>query len=285
MRIRSATGPERIVICRECGLIYLNPRWTVDRYREFYQKEYRDVVGVGTGDAEHRLHLKESSRRGSHIVAFCRDYVSRDDTILEIGSGNGGILWAFKLAGYENVLGIEPNVSESEFTRRVLGIRCTTGMLEDASIPDGSLAFTMIAASVDHLQDPFGYFRTIHALTKPGGLLYVDGYDALAAMKRGQCAAKMDHCYYYTPETMTALLARSGWDVVKFDTFNTFRGVPSQRRYWDVWDGAGMHILARKVEPHDEMPSKQWASSAVSAALRSRSVLSRASRAAARLFA
>ena len=32
--------PTYVVICKTCGLVYLNPRWSDERYRKFYSDEY-----------------------------------------------------------------------------------------------------------------------------------------------------------------------------------------------------------------------------------------------------
>lgn len=33
---------QNVVICKTCGLVYLNPRWTKDRYDQYYSREYYD---------------------------------------------------------------------------------------------------------------------------------------------------------------------------------------------------------------------------------------------------
>ena len=42
---RSAYGiPLNTVICNRCGLIYHNPRMTLEGFKKFYEHDYRDLI-------------------------------------------------------------------------------------------------------------------------------------------------------------------------------------------------------------------------------------------------
>jgi hypothetical protein len=78
----------------------------------------------------------------------------------------------------------------------------------------------VLCQTVDHLLDVTGTLHRLHDLISPGGVFFVDIVDFRAAYLRNgsvEAAVKIDHPYYLTEATMTAYLARAGFDVVRAD--------------------------------------------------------------------
>lgn len=105
--------PLQVVLCKKCGLGYLNPRWNREGYLNFYKSEY---------DKYYRPHL---TKKGiTHEVAP-NAIIKRLEqnsaipsevlNILDIGSGAGGNLLAlgarFPTA---NLFAIEPSAESQE---------------------------------------------------------------------------------------------------------------------------------------------------------------------------
>ena len=238
----------KLVICNNCGLLYLNPRWTNARYVQFYQKEYRDLVGIPIDVLHQRELLQQMQLRGSRCLSFCHEFIGPNSKVLEVGCSNGGILRAFQFAGYKKLFGVEPNVAESQFARDNLGLRVVTGMLEDANFEPESFDLILIVASIDHFQDPLNYLQQMHKLSLPGGYLFVDAYDTLQLLKIGRLFVKMDHCYYFTAATLNRLLAKAGWETIKFERVPKF--APPQSLHGSPLNNfnVGIRFLLRKAE-------------------------------------
>jgi hypothetical protein len=78
----------------------------------------------------------------------------------------------------------------------------------------------VLCQTVDHLLDVAGTLHRLHDLISPRGVFFVDIVDFRAAYLRNasvEAAIKIDHPYYLTEATMTAYLARTGFDVVRAD--------------------------------------------------------------------
>lgn len=247
-KIRSNSHKQvKVVVCKRCGLIYLNPRWTCDTYDQFYKDEYRKSVGSKSDTCTQWSRYQKAKLRGSRWLSFCQNFVSTGAKVLDIGCSNGAMLQVFKYAGYD-VTGVEPGLAESQFGREILNLNIFTGTLKEAEFEYETFDLILIIASIDHLQDPLATLKQLLKLCKPGGYLFIDTYDSLQLFRGNRFFPKMDHCYYYTAATIHSLVSRAGWEVVKLDKFSKF-SQPSDisnipHRYKDV----GVAILARKSE-------------------------------------
>jgi SAM-dependent methyltransferase len=230
----------------------LNPRWTEASYHDFYKSEYRKITTLPKleiSEFEQQWELVRGVQlRGSQVQEFCHSFIKPTDKVLEIGCSNGGILRSFQLAGYKNLFGVEPNVTESYFARESLGLNVFTGVLEDVHLSERDIDLILIVATIDHFLDPFGYLKNLRCLTRSGGYLYVDTADALEWIRCGLFIPKMDHAYYFTAEVMHSMLRRAGWEIVKFEAYNPFAYSINSRENWKRFDRVGIRFLARRCD-------------------------------------
>jgi SAM-dependent methyltransferase len=137
----------------------------------------------------------------------------------------------------------------------MLKLNIFTGALEDAEFDEESFNLILIIASIDHLLDPLDTLKRLLKLCKPGGYLFIDTYDSLRLLSEGMFFPKMDHCYYFTGDTIHSLVSTAGWEIVKFGRFTKFPqpfDFPNvSNRYKDIV----VSILARKSEV--KIPTQQ----------------------------
>ena len=247
-KIRSNTHKQvNVVVCKQCGLIYLNPRWTCDTYQQFYKDQYRKSVGSKSDLSTQWKRYQKAKLRGSRWLSFCHDFIGTGTKVLDIGCSNGGILQIFKYAGY-NVTGVEPGLAESQFGREVLKLNIFTGALEDAEFDEESFDLILIIASIDHLLDPLDTLKRLLKLCKPGGYLFIDTYDSFRLLSEGTFFPKMDHCYYFTGDTIHSLVSTAGWEIVKFERFSKFSQPFDFSNISNRYKDVVISVLARKSE-------------------------------------
>ena len=84
--------PCNVVICKNCGFSYLNPRWTKERYHTFYSKEYdtyyRPEVLKKNYKTDPYKAIKDIISRADSIFDFKKENIS----ILDVGTGMGDSL-------------------------------------------------------------------------------------------------------------------------------------------------------------------------------------------------
>ena len=102
-----------VCVCRFCGLVCLNPRMDEKGYMENFVKTYRkDLFGgyladdVDTGELYGKSIENPSAKK---VFNDLKEYLPNEAKILEVGCGAGEALILFKLGGFSNVMGIDPD--------------------------------------------------------------------------------------------------------------------------------------------------------------------------------
>jgi ubiquinone/menaquinone biosynthesis C-methylase UbiE len=211
--------PAQAHACSRCGLVFLNPRLTVEAYGRFYEGVYRPLVSAFHGrliDA----HTIQSEQReyAADRAEFLRPFVSPAlSTLLDIG-GSTGVVAAHvgREFGLKGTL-IDPAPLEVAEARR-FGLETITGFVEEHDFGDRRFDLVLVCQTVDHLLDIAGTLRRVRTLLTDRGRLFIDIVDFRAAYLRNrsiEAAVKIDHPYYLTESTMTAYLRRTGFEVLR----------------------------------------------------------------------
>lgn len=102
----------------------------------------------------------------------------RNASILEIGSGMGGLLVAFRLAGYDGVKGIEYNrdycrITELRARRNGVFVDLANGAAENLPYMDHSMDYVFCIDVLEHVRNPIAAIREMNRVLRPGGLAWV----------------------------------------------------------------------------------------------------------------
>jgi 2-polyprenyl-3-methyl-5-hydroxy-6-metoxy-1,4-benzoquinol methylase len=142
--------------------------------------------------------------------------------ILEVGSGDGVQLLAFKELGCE-ILGYEPS---STLTRAAesRGIPTIQGLFTPNSARQLPESFqradvVMLSYTFDHLPQPREFIAAARSILNPGtGLLVVEIHDLQKIFVRQEyCLFEHEHTVYLTTATAADLCAREGMTIIDFD--------------------------------------------------------------------
>ena len=134
--------------------------------------------------------------------------------VLEVGCGTGRIASYLRAALNWDVTGIEPNPDAAEAAREA-GLDVHTGTLEDYD-GDGLFDIVIVIHVLEHLTNPAASMKKIRELLKEGGKLVVAVPNAGSVERKlfGKYWDGWDiprHVYHYEPDSLTELLARSGF--------------------------------------------------------------------------
>lgn len=230
---RIDTPSTQVVACDRCGLVYLNPRlarladnFTMDEayLRKFYLPYYQDL-GILTPALE--LDAVENQRFHQDALAEMQPY--RDSNrVLDVGCAVGLFLAAARANGWE-CFGVEPSHHLGEYGRAHFGLSIVEGELAGAKFAPNSFDVITLWDVTEHLLDPMATYRLVHGLLRPGGLLMLrmPNWQSLAREMLGPNWEMFvtDHFYYFTPDTLRALLQQAGF-APKYVTANGL--VPSE---------------------------------------------------------
>jgi len=192
----------RLVACRRCGLVYMNPRdaHIVKLYREVVDKPYLESWEERA--VTFREHLKILSR-----------YNDAGRDLLDMGCYAGIFLDEAKKSGY-NAVGIEPSEWAADYAGRRTGAQVLCGSWDEVSVPEGSFNIVTMWDIVEHLEDPSACFKKVHGWLKKSGIVAVTthnikGWFALLMRKRYPWLMRF-HLYHFEPRTLSAMLSKNG---------------------------------------------------------------------------
>ena len=180
-----------------------------------YYEDYQYAVG-GSGMANRFMRLLAGNLVSKYFGG------QKGKTILEVGSGDGMQLLAFKELGCE-VLGYEPS---SSLTRAAesRGIPTIQGLFTPDSARRLPGAFqhpdaVILSYTFDHLPQPREFTAAARSILNPEtGVLVVEIHDLQKIFERQEyCLFEHEHTVYLTRATASALCAREGMTVIDFE--------------------------------------------------------------------
>lgn len=206
-----------VVRCRDCRLIYTNPRPAPESIGQFYPTDYRP----------HRRPRKmrmagTSSRLGRWTG---RTVPERDGSLpwvgqgrlLDFGCGGGSYMKRMADQGW-TVTGLDAAVGAVRQIQEELGLRALVGSLPHPELAPGSFDVITMWHSLEHVHQPLAILREAYRLLVPGGKLVVacPNIDSWAFRTFGPSWFGLDlprHLIHFTPDTMTAMLTAAGFVV------------------------------------------------------------------------
>lgn len=210
-----------IARCVTCGLVRATPRCPPEqiaaRYSaEYFWGEYLPSLGVVNGVVDEHF----IDARYAPWITLVSAAVGPAGRLLEIGSGAGLFAKAFARAGW-SVIGVEVNPAGAGFAREQLGLDVRSLYAEDLDVPPGSQDVVAMMDVIEHVPDPAATVATALRFLRPGGILLLQtpNLNALSRYALGTPWAVLspaEHLYYFTEDTLTRLLTKTGYRSVEF---------------------------------------------------------------------
>jgi len=205
-------GKFRLVRCRQCGLVYQNPRPAPPSFELIYPAEYGPYTpGLKEENALRRLDRRYGLRKRVNLVLKYQ----KTGTLCDIGCATGDFIEELgKRPGWK-ATGIEPNAQASAYARS-LGLDVRTGSIDEIDFPPASFDVISMWHVVEHLYDPAATFEKLRRWLKPGGIfiLTTPNLDCLDARLFGPYWAGFElprHFYVFSLDTLQQLLSARGY--------------------------------------------------------------------------
>jgi SAM-dependent methyltransferase len=166
-------GTFHFVTCESCGLVFQNPRVSLDHIREFYDDEYIAHRKTNWG-----LMNKAFDRAMIQLDAAKDRIVSRyvglntSSAVLDVGCGVGTFLQRVRQRYGAAVTGVDFKHLSSHPALQGTEFHCA--LFYEAALADRRFDVVTMWHFLEHDYDPMRSLRTAHHVLKPGGHLVVE---------------------------------------------------------------------------------------------------------------
>lgn len=207
--------PVNTYLCRQCGMMWTNPRMRQESLNRFYKQAYRSIY-VGQIQASDEF-FDTQVEQGQFIL----DYVSSDIpsrkplVVFDIGCGAGGMLLPFRDAGW-SVYGCDIGGNYLDRGRQA-GLVLEHGGSEVLT-KYGKADLVILSHVLEHLPDPDTTLQEIADLLVDDGFLYIEVpgiFNIHKTYKDFLLFLQNAHLYHFTLTTLHTLLARNSFQLMK----------------------------------------------------------------------
>lgn len=205
----------RLVRCRNCGLVYLNPRPKPEEISKYYLSDYYKAPEWDDPFS----FLKRS--KGALIEKFA----GKKGRILDIGCKRGELLVEMRKRGWETY-GTDISQEACDYTGKKLGfenIYCGGLLLLDLK-EDFFDAVTLFNV-LEHIYNPLETLKKIHRLLKNDGVLIINcpNFGAIQGSIFKDKWFVLDlprHLYQFTPDSLRNMAEKAGFQMKRFSHFS-----------------------------------------------------------------
>lgn len=202
------------VLCQGCGLVYHNP---------VVEDEDRAALGLSwrqlhTDQPINPRHLRRVQRRAAYQQDFLHALVQPGMQALEIGAGLGVLSDWLQQQGVA-VSGIEPDPQQAAYARKRYGLAIITGRFEDVELPTPTFDLILASHVIEHFPAPLDFLSRVRTRAAPEARLFLETPNILAPKVGPRRVFSLPHNFYFSPQTLTGLLLKGGWQVEKMRIF------------------------------------------------------------------
>jgi len=198
-----------IVKCKNCGLIYMNPR-DIDIEKVYENVTHDDYYLSSTLD---RISTCERDKEKMEKVIG----LGKGRRLLDVGCSYGLFMDVCKDVGWD-VYGCELSKIQYDYTKKKHKKIHNTEVSKSGFI-DNFFDVVTLFDVIEHLTSPTKFLKEVHKVIKPGGYFIactpnISSWQAKFFGKKWLNYARM-HIYYFTPKSLTKMLETNGFKVVR----------------------------------------------------------------------
>lgn len=208
------------VICKKCGLVYINPRKSEKEIEKYYKSKYREIYS-NTNKVTPKS-LEDCEQRAIQHIDYLREYLFDEIKILDIGCSAGNFLKLVK-ENYKHcdLNGIEANTNFSKYGRDVYNLNIFNGMLGKYKTKK---KFDLIYMShiLEHFESPSNALLKVNSLLNENGYLFIEVPTILYPYISLDFFFQDAHLFTFSPITLQNYLIKQDFSIIKMEQVGWF---------------------------------------------------------------
>ncbi len=225
--------PWNYVQCKNCALVYVNPRSKEHAVQKAYEKGgFMSWFKHKTYSRRNLANLKNIGgrlKRGETLMYEVAKY-KQGGRILDIGC-NRGFLLANAAAWGWDAYGIEIVSWKTKLVELELNVTIFNDRLRNIDQPFADKFFDAITMIdiIEHFHDPVEDLKEVHRILKDDGFLLINTPDYNSAWLRingdeWKFDKPEEHLYLYDRNTLKLMLEKIGFEIITFQLSKGFHG-------------------------------------------------------------
>ncbi len=243
-----------ILRCLRCGMMQIDPVPTAEQVRDYYSKPYRQGGFNARASLEHfpvdnLWYLSRGRALRQMAVRHVPAFAERPLRILEIGSGFGHVLWAFKEANEScQLFACEPDQRCRPFLRKCNATVFQSFVdpqesLDELMVSEGPFDLAVLSHVLEHPVSPVAFLSLMASLLGEDGHMLIEVPHTPLDETRWT-PNHAPHVSFFVKESLRACLEHAGGTV---DFIDTCGSILSSCR--SLWYRCFVRA-ARRVVPH-----------------------------------
>ena len=203
-----------VVQCMRCGAFYadnIEETMPLMHYYEMMSKYETEAFSVS----------QEALAEYGFAIGFLRGHIAPEQSIIDIGCGNGAMLHMLQEQGFRHLTGLEPSEKNCRGITERWGIRALAGALGEDIPPLVGETFDVVLMEgvLEHLIDVQGNVRDALAYLKKDGALYLNVPDLAAFPDCHDLYQQfsVEHVNFFSLPSMQNLMGAFGVTCVAYD--------------------------------------------------------------------
>jgi len=200
-----------VVDCKDCGLVYVNPRYKKDILSAMCSNEVSPVW-------QYKETLPDDEKTFRNRIRLIERFLQKEKpVVLDIGCSVGTFMKEMRKKHW-NVTGIDLDNTAVEYWRKdSLDAKCAD--FQETALPDSHFDIVIMNDFIELSHSPLQAFKKAGGHLKNNGLLFistpdVEGVVAKISGKKWLHLKPDEHLYYFSRKTIKNILEKSGFKIL-----------------------------------------------------------------------
>jgi SAM-dependent methyltransferase len=225
-KVLASTGYPNVkftsVICKNCGLIRINPRMPESGFVRFYKEAFFEYLSpydrpAYIDEIENTTNDKHWTPTRKWLLPYLLPWVKEGGRVLDIGAGFGVLLYYLKKQKNIIGVGLEPDPESARIAREKIGVDVIDETIESyfqknrsENSSEQKFDFIILNQAFEHLLSPLETLKEIKKRLSPEGVIYIGVPNAYNFTAPSSLLHQLAHTYNYSPYHLSEIARLAG---------------------------------------------------------------------------